>query len=71
MAFIPFNKLYRSPILQLKSKDKLILARKYKGTSIVTNQGRITDGKIFKISNIVTDEDEMLDGTDSVQDNLK
>lgn len=56
ITFIPFNKLYRSPVVQLKSKDRVILARRYKGSSIVANQGRITDGKIYKLPAILTEE---------------
>ena len=56
IVFIPLNKLYRSTIIQLTSKDKLILARRYKGRSIEPNQGKITDGKVYKLSHIVTAE---------------
>jgi hypothetical protein len=48
MVFLPFNKLYKSPILQLKDKQRLILARKYKGANVKINDGKICDGKIFK-----------------------
>lgn len=70
VTFIPFNKLYRSPILQLKSKDKVILARKYKGSSITANQDRITDGKIYRLPDILTDEEDMIDGLCSGQSEI-
>lgn len=61
IVFVPFNKLYRSPILQLKDKNRLILARKYKGSNMSIKDGKICDGTIFKFNKIITDEDQLLD----------
>ena len=57
VVFVPFNKLYRSPVLQMKDKNKLILARKYKGTNVNIRDGKIADGKIYKFQRVVSDED--------------
>jgi hypothetical protein len=57
IVFVPFNKLYRSPVLQLKDKQRLIFARKYKGSNMKISDGKISDGKVFKFEKIVTDED--------------
>lgn len=43
--------------MQLKGKNKVILARRYKGNSVPANQGRITDGKIYKLNSVITDEE--------------
>lgn len=52
--FAPFNKLYRSPIVQIKSSTALNLARKSKTAALVDNQ-KIVDGIKYKFRHIFTD----------------
>lgn len=61
MLFAPFNKVYRSPILQLKP-GCLTLERKSK-TSALTSAGsrtRIVDGLRYKFKTVLTDEQLLL-----------
>ncbi len=57
LTYVPFNKLYSSPILQLTQKRELLLARQSKTQlhpSVPTN--RILNGIKYKCSNLVHDE---------------
>lgn len=58
--FAPFNKVYRSPILQVKP-GCLILERKSKTSNLVVgNRTKIVDGFKYKFRNVVTDEQVLL-----------
>ena len=57
--FAPFNKVYRSPILQIKGNSTVLLERRSK-TSIHSKSNRITDPIKYKFKNVVTDEQAML-----------
>jgi hypothetical protein len=58
--FAPFNKVYRSPILQIKS-GAVTIERKSKTSALaVNNRNRIVDGIKYKFKNIVTDEQQLL-----------
>lgn len=59
-VFLPFNKLYRSPIIQMRNNNTIVLERKSKTTNIASNKNKIVDGIKFKFKNIVTDEQLLL-----------
>jgi hypothetical protein len=61
ILFAPFNKVYRSPILQLKP-GCITLERKSKTSSLATagNRTRIVDGFKYKFKAVMTDEQLLL-----------
>lgn len=69
--FIPFNKLYRSPIIQVKNKHKLIFARASKASNGSAfnlnvqnkNGGKILDGLTYNIVKgaIATEEHKLIE----------
>ena len=57
--FAPFNKVYRSPILQIRAGNTVLLERKSK-TSIRSRNGRISDPIKYKVKEVITEEQVML-----------
>jgi dihydrofolate reductase len=57
--FAPFNKVYRSPILQVKSGGTILLERKSK-TSIHGHSQRISDALKYRFKHVLTDEQTLL-----------
>jgi hypothetical protein len=56
ILFIPFNRLYSSPILQQTGPRQLILARKSKTQVVVnTSINKIVNGIKYKNVNIIND----------------
>ena len=62
LVFIPFNRLYSSPILQQITKNQLMLARRSK-TQVVSNScvNRIVNGIKYRNVNLHSEEIAMYD----------
>lgn len=56
LLYVPFNKLYSSPILQLSSKNELILVRKSRTQISANSNNRIINGLKYKNLNLTHDE---------------
>jgi len=56
---MPFNKVYRSPILQIKAGGQILLERKSK-TAPLGKDNKILDPIKYKFKSIVTDEQMMI-----------
>lgn len=76
IVFIPFNRLYSSPILQQITKNQLILARKSK-TQVVTNNcvNRIVNGIKYKNIHLHSEEvtmyERIMERTKRIDDILR
>ena len=48
LVFIPFNKLYSSPIMDINKNNEIVLCRKFKTAELSKSQGKIVNGMKFK-----------------------